>query len=565
MWRLLPLWLALIGCAIDFPPLNTGDASTDADGDADGDGDTDSDDPEDGGVSGCVRFVNGAASPEGDGLSWGAAFRSVQQGIDAAESGAEDGECQVWVAQGVYRVYLDGPDDTIALNPRVELYGGFAGTEQTLTERDWHTHKTVLSGCDEECLHHVYHVVTGHPNSEDDRSRIDGFVISDGRATSSATDPCGGGMYINGGAPTLANCFFIENEAELTGGGLCHQGSGVLRIESTLFMDNRAKQGGGLSSGSSSTIVLQNGVFIDNFAAELGGAVYLDRVQSAGIEQTEFSANRAESSGGALYLSSVSHAVSVTNSLLTENWAPFGGGATAHNSGMELVNTLFFSNRSDHAGAIHARGNSRVKLINCTLTENRCTVGDVGGILVEEGPEVEVTNVILWDNEPQEIAKLPSGTGTVNVAHSNVRDLDALELDGNENNIDSDPAFAVGAFAGVSWVSRYYDNATYLTEITAEESIGTDVPKRGLFINVNTADAPFSPVTDADDSRLFVWGDKLGDANPGNSFQFRDLHLTAESPCIDQGDAAAAPDQDLEGNGRQGKPDMGAFEFILSK
>src|SRR3989442_15669506 len=62
------------------------------------------------------------ASP--DGLSWRKAFPSVQQGLDAANAGD-----QVWVAAATYF-------ENITLKDGVALFGGFAGTEADVAQRN---------------------------------------------------------------------------------------------------------------------------------------------------------------------------------------------------------------------------------------------------------------------------------------------------------------------------------------------------------------------------------------------------------------------------------------------
>ena len=82
-----------------------------------------------------VVYVDGNRdSGSQDGKSWDTAFRSVQDGIDAAAAG---GGGEVWVAAATYTP-TNGSDRTLSirLKPGVELYGGFVGNEAKRTERD---------------------------------------------------------------------------------------------------------------------------------------------------------------------------------------------------------------------------------------------------------------------------------------------------------------------------------------------------------------------------------------------------------------------------------------------
>jgi hypothetical protein len=93
-----------------------------------------------------TRFVNvGLSTGANNGTSWADAFQGVdgiQAGLTAAVSGDE-----VWVAQGLYKPTAT-LTRTIAINLKagVSIYGGFAGTETALAQRDFVANVTILSG-----------------------------------------------------------------------------------------------------------------------------------------------------------------------------------------------------------------------------------------------------------------------------------------------------------------------------------------------------------------------------------------------------------------------------------
>ena len=86
-------------------------------------------------------YVNVTATGTNDGSSWTNAYSSLQNALDNAASGNE-----VWVAAGTYS---PGSAVTDFFNVGVQgqaIYGGFAGTETMLSQRDIATNKTILSG-----------------------------------------------------------------------------------------------------------------------------------------------------------------------------------------------------------------------------------------------------------------------------------------------------------------------------------------------------------------------------------------------------------------------------------
>lgn len=262
MKHLLPLLLALAQLLLlpachKSATVNLG--STDAGSDSDADSDSEA-------PPACVYYVDVGSPLGGDGTTWESAVDTVQQGIDLAVDMVADSDvCHVWVAEGAYNIYEDSAEDTVLLKPGVHVYGGFAGDETSLSERDWKEHPTVLSGLqDEGSSNRVCHVVTGA-----DDSVLDGFVITDGDCPE--IDGTGGGMLNAGAAPTVRNCDFIGNEATV-GGGMFNEDSSPTII-GCRFIGNHGSDGAGMYNHDS-TPVIWNSVFARNEGDEEGDGVY---------------------------------------------------------------------------------------------------------------------------------------------------------------------------------------------------------------------------------------------------------------------------------------------------
>src|SRR5690606_29585783 len=141
-------------------------------------------------TGGITYYVNAAAASGGNGLSWGSAYQSLQNALSAAGSGDE-----IWVARGTYKPTTT-TTRTIAFNLKsgVSLYGGFAGTEFSLEQRNWNSNPTILSGeiGSTALTDNSNHVISGSSVSD---IVLDGFVIEKGYASSSNY---GGGLYCAG-------------------------------------------------------------------------------------------------------------------------------------------------------------------------------------------------------------------------------------------------------------------------------------------------------------------------------------------------------------------------------
>ncbi|HAQ67990.1 MAG TPA: hypothetical protein DCR70_09735, partial [Phycisphaerales bacterium] len=85
------------------------------------------------------------ATGAGTGTSWADAYAgpaSLQTALAAAVSGD-----QIWVKAGTYRPSTTGlRTASFTMKSGVAIYGGFVGTESTLSQRDWKTNVTILSG-----------------------------------------------------------------------------------------------------------------------------------------------------------------------------------------------------------------------------------------------------------------------------------------------------------------------------------------------------------------------------------------------------------------------------------
>ncbi len=186
-----------------------------------------------------------ATTPTGQ--SWAEAFIDIQSAIDAAvDDGASSVSlAEVWVAAGSYTA-ITSP--VVRMKERVHLYGGFATTETLRNERDWHSNVTVIDG------QRARRCVEGA-----DDATLDGFTIRNG------WHPIwGGGMFIAGCSPTVANCVFADNESSGVAGAIFCSGAPSLTITNCVFTGNRVLHGDTVTLNWCRSPTLTNCTFYGN-------------------------------------------------------------------------------------------------------------------------------------------------------------------------------------------------------------------------------------------------------------------------------------------------------------
>ena len=303
-----------------------------------------------GGVSdpALILYVDADAGGAGDGASWADAFPNVQGALAAATSNE-----QIWIAAGTY--YPDeGPgvtaDDRAAsfritgAQDGLAVYGGFAGTETDLSQRDPAAYVTVLSGDIDQndtsggdTSANSYHVVVFDggsgigPNVDADVTTatvLSGVTVAGGYADGSAANGRGGGLYCDGEngvcSPTLSGLTFAGNAARNTGGAIFNNGeNGVSSppIVNAVLAGNEASQGGAIynsASGGTSSPAITGATFAGNTAGR-GGAM----------------ANSSVGLSGAGTIAPV-----LTNVILWGNTTAFDDGDAIRNVGSGVTLTL---------------------------------------------------------------------------------------------------------------------------------------------------------------------------------------------------------------------------------
>lgn len=213
-------------------------------------------------------------SPGGAGAQNGSSWSNAYSGTRLREVLRQSPELtQVWVAAGTYKPHNTSRDSSFFIRSNLKVYGGFAGNETTLSQRNWTSNVTVLSGNIgnlNDSLDNSYHVV--YFENARDSTVLDGFTITDGSALRGPYDPLDiralgagilnrafvpiGGTGLERSAPTIQNCI-IRNNHGMRGSGLCEYGTARIftKVINCSFEHNTATDQGGAYALEASTML----------------------------------------------------------------------------------------------------------------------------------------------------------------------------------------------------------------------------------------------------------------------------------------------------------------------
>ena len=458
-------------------------------------------------------------------------FTNLQDALEAAQAGD-----QIWVAAGTYLPSINFPNGSdnrcksFVLKSSVALYGGFAGTETDLSEREMSdslfvfANATILSGdinaTPDDQTDNSYHVVYAATASD---FILDGFTITGG----------------------YGNRMGYNNE---------QRGAG-------LFM------GGNSESNHSTNSIVRYCTFLKNTATQNGGAAYSPSTNL--FENCFFYGNNvtaANSGGGALfydhctYLDTIavnchfySNECSVTATPATS--MRYGGGAVSCGSNCAFYHCTFFHNHSNNAGGAVYFGNGN-QFHYCMFIGN---AGGLGGALYGgAASSLLVSNCLLANNEAAQ------NGGAIYTTGSSCRSVNSTFV----NHKATDNTIIHGSsgftfFNSISWNNGTDPDNLFNDDINCQYAAVEGVFMNGEGnINMTTADFQFqNPVT---------WTGWTDDPDELAALLAADYTLADGSLCRNAGSTNILslsgyhfPETDLAGNPRinGAQIDIGCYEI----
>ncbi|MFM9958511.1 MAG: FG-GAP-like repeat-containing protein [Phycisphaerales bacterium] len=455
-------------------------------------------------------FVSSSAPSEfNDGTSWANAYRELRTALTDLESAPWVRE--IWVATGTYTPAPPNGPRTASFNLRnnLAIYGGFAGNETILSQRNITQNPAVLSGDlqgDDVGLpfplgrgDNSEHVLTAAGANA--TAVIDGFIIQSGYASALASGPggVGGGLMLWNdapGSPVIRNCRFEDNVANNGGAAFVGLGSSPF-FDTCIFVNNRAQnpfaylfggRGGAIAveGGAVGQLVARRCRFENNYAEDLGGAVYTGAT-ATGMSQCDFARNSTGPLGR-------------------------GGAACDAQGGLSLIYCNFNGNRAAVGSAVVGLYGSQTSLAHCAVVGNQ-TISPTGfgAVAIESGSpqpgSLSLVNTTVAFNDSQSGAAGIGRTGTAGL--SIISGLVWGNASGGVTNETAQIAVPEGTPPYFIWAS------------SVQGFTGLNASTLG---DCNAADPMFAATPDPVDGQ---WGDANDD--------YGNLRLTSGSPALDAG------------------------------
>jgi len=388
-----------------------------------------------------ILYVKKGAT--GNGSSWTNALGEAADAVKAARELTAGTITQIWVAGGtyypLYRVdNLSGTNPTdrnnaFVLVNNVKMYGGFAGTETQLTQRDLtltanasilsgdYSNNDVISGIgstltitnnDENAYHVVMGVGVSAANAITNTTVLDGFTIRGGNANMAGTikiigsnkfvpNNVAGGMYNYFSSPIVSNIVIVGNVAGIRGGGMYNDTSSPT-ITNFTISKNISEQGAGMQNDKSqSKPYLSNGIVNGNSArggtSEGGGGIN-NFAATPTLIDVEISENHTTKLGGGI--KNNTGTTILTNVVIKGNFAKDGGGFYSTDTDDVVTNCVISDNTAEGLGGgfyIERFGIAKSPILtNVTVARNSAVVN--GGAIYNTSSSLKIRNSIVYDN-----------------------------------------------------------------------------------------------------------------------------------------------------------------------
>ncbi len=500
--------------------------------------------------AGAVRAANGlryvaplGSDASNDCTNSGAPCKTVQHAVDQAESGDS-----VLVATGIYTgVHVRaGVTQVVHITKSLTVRGGYT--------TDWNTFEpdANLTTLNAEGQGLVLYV-----SGPGITVTIEGLRITGGDATGTAES--GGGIYATQAAVSLRDNVVYSNTADAYGGGVA-----LMQCEATVshnaILSNTARaleyyQGGGGLYAAGGDAVLVDNVVSSNSSTNRAGGVYLAGATATMTHNTLIGNRGIGREGGGVHLDG--GAATLVDNTFYNNEGDWGGGVYAAYSSITLTGNTLISNTTD----VYNGGGVCLLWSTGTLNDNLIRAnhahGQGGGVDVYQSDVVLSGNLIVSNTASDKGGGLSTMGGTATLDNNVIADNRAVANGGGLSSWSTDLHLRQTTLA------RNADSAIHVGG-GAASCTNTIVYSHAVGVYVESgAITMTATLWENNVTRTIGAVNETGWFTGTAAFDLDGYHLTAGSQAIDAGEYTEVKN-DIDGDPRLGKPDLGADEYALS-
>ncbi len=379
-----------------------------------------------------VIYVDINATGANNGSSWTDAYTDLQTALSVAFINDD-----IWVANGIYKPTATTTRTiSFVMKNGVDMYGGFAGTETAVNQRDISANPTTLSGD-----------IGALGDNTDNTIKVvkiqnfttaftfDGFRVVSGYDASASGK--GAGMYLaNNAGPLLTfnNCILYNNYGYHSGGGMIIDESNTVFHNCEFLYNSTFSYGGGAiysANGANATIKLYDCKFIGNNARD-GAVINFQGVEL--IMERNLITNNTASTKNVITVSDFDNKFEINNSLIVGN--------QIENSSSSIISSYAFNSTN------------LASLTNVTICHNKNTsiLGPYAETILNGNDPIIITNCIVYGNTNSDLnVQIDPGNTVINSIVEN-------GYAGGTNIITTNPGFVnPGTLAAAPFDASIFD------------------------------------------------------------------------------------------------------------
>jgi hypothetical protein len=237
--------------------------------------------------------------------------------------------------------------------------------------------------------------ITGGAFADNDAGEFGGALDVTGDLTTDRTSFAanralsGAGIMVRKGDVRITDSRFESNVSEQSAGAI-YSLEGLLDIEGSDFIGNRAASAGAVAAESAVRMTIVSSLFSGNAATGSAGAVFSNGELSVGTSR--FLGNSGRTGGGIIS----NGLMTITQSEFVENTAVTSGGGFFAGGGVSVQNSTFSLNSAEDGAAIGVGGSfTNALLTHVTFHANAATQPAGGGLVAVNAAKFTIVNSLL--------------------------------------------------------------------------------------------------------------------------------------------------------------------------